>query len=217
MAGVRGRTTAAAAAVVGVALALGGPLVVKPGEAALALRTLLGLGGTAFALLGRACTVRCEFALLPGLVVLDPGGLAFAPRPLLGLGHAAFVLLGSPEMLLCGFALASGLVMRRTGDAAFALRALLGLGRLPLSLLGRLLMLLGEHCNLRRALALTRGLLVLLGRLGSVGLGFLAVSGGLAAKPLALAAPVLGRSSGRQHRDGDHDQNSDHDDDHSER
>lgn len=70
------------------ALALGRPLVVEPGGPAFALRTLLSLGGTPFALLGRFCVFvsdrrmfRRTFPLMLSLALLlrrcDGMGLGF--------------------------------------------------------------------------------------------------------------------------------------------
>ena len=72
-----GLTRTATGGSVELALALGRPLVVEPGGAAFALRTLLSLGGTPFALLGGFCVFvrdrrmfRRAFAFMLGLVPL---------------------------------------------------------------------------------------------------------------------------------------------------
>jgi hypothetical protein len=71
---------------------------------------------------------------------------------------------------------------------------------MPFALLRRLCVLVCDRRMFRRAFALIFGLDMLLRRLSGMGLGFLAMSSGLAAKALAfafaLAAPVLGHSSG---------------------
>jgi len=75
-----------------VALSLGGPLVVEPGGTALALCTLLSLGGAPLALLGRSCVLICDrrmllgtFALLLRLILLlrrgDGMSLGFLTMP----------------------------------------------------------------------------------------------------------------------------------------
>jgi hypothetical protein len=101
-----------------------------------------------------------------------------------------------------------------SGSPAFAPRSLLSLGGTPLALLRRLCVLVCDRRMFRRALALISGLIVLLRRLDGVGLGFLAMPGDLAAKALALAAPVLGSSSGREQPQRDHDYDADDDRDH---
>ena len=76
-AGVSGAGLTGTGGSVEFALALGRPLVVEPGGAAFALRTLLSLGGTPFALLGGFCVFvrdrrmfRRAFAFMLGLVPL---------------------------------------------------------------------------------------------------------------------------------------------------
>lgn len=95
------------------------------------------------------------------------------------------------------------------GGAAFALGTLLSLSRTLFAFLGPPCVPLG-YCRLfRRAFAFLFSLGILLRRLDGMGLGFLSVSPNLAAKPLALPlalpAPVLGRSSAREQQDRDHD------------
>jgi hypothetical protein len=74
---------------------------------------------------------------------------------------------------------------------------------------------------LRRACALLFGFVMLLRRSHGVGLGFLAVSGDLTTKPLALtfalAAPFLDRSSGCEQHKRDHDHDGDNDGDYGNR
>ena len=154
---------------------------------------------------------------------MEPGGAAFALRALLGLGSEPFALLGLLRVLLRAFALTLGLVVPAPDGAAFALRALLGLGSEPFALLRRLRLLLRDRGNFRRPELHQEhdgpeaGLVVLLGRLDGVGLGFLAMCGGLAAKPLALAASILGHPASHEHHQPDHDQDADHDGDHGNR
>jgi hypothetical protein len=151
------------------------------------------------------------------LLVVEPGEFAFALRPLLGLSREAVALLGRLRLLLGEFALTPGLVIVDLGDAAFAFRPLLSLSSAAFALLGRLSVLVRRGRNFRRALALTPGLVVLLRRRGGVGLSFLAVSGGVAAKPLALTTSVLGRSLGRAHRQHSYEQERDQDGNHGNR
>ena len=72
----------------------------------------------------------------------------------------------------------------------------------------------------RSAFALAFGLVMLLRRRGGVGLGFLAMSCDISAKPLALtfalAAP-LARSSGCEQEQREHDQDGDDDGDYGNR
>ncbi len=95
------------------------------------------------------------------------------------------------------------------GGAAFALRALLGLDGTPFAFLRLLCVLVGNRRMFRRALALALGLVMLLRRRDGVGLGFLAMSGGLTAKAFALAfaltAPGFDHSSGGEQHQGGHD------------
>ena len=76
-AGVSGAGLTGTCGSVEFALTLGRPLVVEPGGTAFALRTLLSLGGTPFALLGGFCVFvrdrrmfRRAFAFMLGLVLL---------------------------------------------------------------------------------------------------------------------------------------------------
>ena len=101
------------------------------------------------------------------------------------------------------------------GGTAFALRTLLSLGGTPFALLGRFCVLVCDRRMFRRAFALIFGLVMLLRRRDGVRLGFLAMSGDLTAKTLALAfalaAPGLDQPPGcEQHQrnyghDGDND------------
>ena len=104
-----------------------------------------------------------------------------------------------------------------SGGAAFALRTILSVSGTAFALLRRLSMLVRDRRMFCRAFALTFGLVMLLRRRDGVGLGFLAMSGGLAAKALALAlalAAVHGHPPGREQNDGDHDYDADDDGDH---
>jgi hypothetical protein len=67
----------------------------------------------------------------------------------------------------------------------------------------------GGRRERRGAFAVTGGCLLLLSRPEGVRLGFLAMSGCLAAKALALAATVLGRPASDQQPHADHDEDGD--------
>jgi hypothetical protein len=127
--------------------------------------------------------------------------------------RAAGVGEGSVEVALAlGRALAVEL-----GGTLLAPRALLSLGGTPFACLRLLGVPFGGRRVFRRAFTLVFGLVMLLRRLDGVGVGFLAVSGDLTAKPFALtftlAAPLLDRSSGCQQQKRDHDHDGDHDGD----
>jgi hypothetical protein len=97
-------------------------------------------------------------------------------------------------------ALALGrLLVVKSCGAALALSAFFSLDRVAFLLLGRLCVPLCGGPKFRGAFALLSCLVVLLGRLSGVRLGFLAMPSGFAAKPLALAfvldTTLLGRSS----------------------
>ena len=73
------------------------------------------------------------------------------------------------------------------GGTLFAPRTLLSLGSPPFACLRFLGVPFGGRRVFRRTFTLVFGLVMRLGRLYGVGLGFLAVSADLTAKPLALA------------------------------
>ena len=105
------------------------------------------------------------------------------------------------------------------GGTPFAPRTLLSLGGTPFPRLCLLGVPLRGRRVFRGTFAFVFGFAVLLRRRYGVGVGFLAVSGDLTAKPLApafaLAPPVLDRSTGCDQRDHDHD--GDNDGDHGDR
>jgi hypothetical protein len=107
------------------------------------------------------------------------------------------------------------------GRTLLAPCTLLSLGGTPLALLRLLRVPFRGRRVFRGALALAFGLVVLLRRRHGVGLGFLAVSRDISAKPLALtlalAAPPLDRSSGAEQQQRQHDQDGDDDGDYGNR
>jgi hypothetical protein len=92
------------------ALALGRPLVVEPGGTTLAIRTLLGLGGTPFALLGRFCVFVCLRRMLRRALAFALGLVLFLRRgDGMGLGLLAMSGDLTAKALAFAFALTPGL------------------------------------------------------------------------------------------------------------
>ena len=118
-----------------VTLALGGLLVVEPGRAAFALRALLGLGGTPFALL------RSPLVLLRGrcmccLLVRRSPLMLLCDRPMFGRPLALLrgVVLTRAPLLLCRRRKLSGaFALTRRGVVLFASPDGMGLGFLAMS------------------------------------------------------------------------------------
>ena len=146
---------------------------------------------------------------------MEPGGPAFALGALLSLGRTPFALLCRPLMLPCGRCMFCLALLRHplmlVRDSPMFRRPPPLIRGTVLTRPGRLLC---SRSELHGPFALTRSLGVLVARPDGVGLRFLAMRGCLAAKALALAAPVLGYSSGREQHQRDHDHDADDDRDH---
>jgi len=152
---------------------------------------------------------------LGSALVVEPGGAALAPGLLLGRGSATLALLGCGDVALGDLRLPR---LVRIGGALVLLRDRLVLGGAFALLLGaaprRLALVLGPRpLGLRRA-ALASRRFVLLSGSRSVGLGLLAMTGGLAAQPLALALAARCPLPEREHKESDEDEHAGHDCDH---